>query len=181
MEREEHAIVLDFLAHGHALEGRGSPVAQVLGLNHFTLLEVAPKKEVFLRPHDKVYLGHEKRDKIHHIIGKVDLARLTNTAQEELRFVIRKLVEEDEKKFVKFYNYAQAVSTRQHSLELLPGIGKKHMWKIVEEREYEPFKSFEDIKERVELMPDPKEAIVKRIILELENKDKYKFFTGQNI
>lgn len=178
MDKEEHAIVLDFLAHGHAMEKRGSPVAQVLGLDHFTLLEVAPKKEVFLKPHDKVYLGSDKREKVHHIIGKVSFEKLTKTAKQEIKYVIEKIVDEDEDKFVEFYNKAQPVTTRQHSLELLPGIGKKHMWKIIEERDYEPFESFEDIKERVELMPDPKEAIIKRIIQELKNKDKYQLFTS---
>jgi putative nucleotide binding protein len=51
------------------------------------------------------------------------------------------------------------------------------MWEILEERKKEPFKSFEDIKNRVKLLPNPKELIVKRILMELEGKeDKYRLF-----
>ena len=38
-----------------------------------------------------------------------------------------------------------------HMLELLPGVGKKHMWEIIEARKDKPFESFEDIKNRVKL------------------------------
>jgi len=63
-------------------------------------------------------------------------------------------------------------------LEILPGIGKKHMWDIINVRKEKPFESFEDIKNRIKLIPDPKHAIIKRILEELENKDKYHLFVG---
>ena len=63
-----------------------------------------------------------------------------------------------------------------HQLELLPGIGSKHLWEILEERKKKPFESFEDIKKRVSLIPDPEKMITKRIIEELEDKDKYRLF-----
>ena len=66
---------------------------------------------------------------------------------------------------------------RMHTLELLPGLGKKHMWVILEERQIKPFESFQDIKERVKLLPDPKMSIIKRIIKELEGNEKYRIFT----
>ncbi|MBU0962867.1 MAG: DUF655 domain-containing protein, partial [Nanoarchaeota archaeon] len=67
---------------------------------------------------------------------------------------------------------------RRHQLELLPGMGKKHMQEIIDEREKEPFKSFKDIKERVKLIPDPEKAVIKRIIEELEGQEKINLFTG---
>ena len=66
-----------------------------------------------------------------------------------------------------------------HVLELLPGLGKKHMWEIVEERRVEPFKSFDDLKKRVKLLPDPLKIIVKRINSELQGKEKYYLFVGR--
>ena len=63
-----------------------------------------------------------------------------------------------------------------HQLELLPGLGKKHMWEIIEERKDKPFESFDDIKKRVKLMPDPEKAIIKRIISEIQGKEKHKIF-----
>jgi putative nucleotide binding protein len=59
---------------------------------------------------------------------------------------------------------------------LLPGLGKKHMWEIVEQRKDKDFESFADIKKRVKLMPDPKKAIIKRILDELNGKEKHRIF-----
>jgi putative nucleotide binding protein len=52
------------------------------------------------------------------------------------------------------------------------------MWEILETRRDKPFTSFEDIKKRVKLIPDPEKLIVKRILAELNNEDKYKLFVG---
>jgi putative nucleotide binding protein len=59
---------------------------------------------------------------------------------------------------------------------LLPGLGKKHMWEIIEARRDEPFKDFEDMKKRVKLMPDPEKLVLKRILNELEGKEKHYLF-----
>ena len=80
------------------------------------------------------------------------------------------------KKFIEFFNKAQPLGTRMHQLELLPGLGKKHMWQILESREEKPFESFADLKNRVKLMPDPEKAVLKRILQELEGKEKHKIF-----
>jgi putative nucleotide binding protein len=85
-------------------------------------------------------------------------------------------VQKNEAKFVDFFNKSQPLSTRMHTLELLPGLGKKHMWEIIEERRGEPFKNFEDLKTRVKLMPDPKKMIVKRIIMEIMGQEKHRLF-----
>jgi len=63
-----------------------------------------------------------------------------------------------------------------HQLELLPGLGKKHMWEILDIRKEKPFESFNDIKKRVKLMPDPKKAIIKRILAEIQGKEKHRIF-----
>jgi putative nucleotide binding protein len=85
-------------------------------------------------------------------------------------------VKKSEKRFVDFFNNAQPLSTRMHQLELLPGLGKKHMWEVVEARKEKPFESFADIKKRVKLMPDPEKVIIKRIILELQGSEKHRIF-----
>ena len=51
------------------------------------------------------------------------------------------------------------------------------MWEIIEERGEKPFESFEDIKKRVKLVPDPLKSVIRRIIMELNEEDKYKIFT----
>ena len=80
------------------------------------------------------------------------------------------------KVFVDFFNKARPLTTRMHQLELLPGLGKKHMWQIIEERKGDPFKDFTDLKKRVKLLPDPEKVIFKRIMSEITGKEKYQLF-----
>lgn len=179
--KEENAIVLDYLQHGYPFDKRPShqktPIAQAIGKTFFTLLELVPKKEIFLQPYQEVYIGEGKRDKIHHIKGRLPFERLTSTAKSELKHVIEEMIVKNEKQFVDFFNNAQPLTTRMHQLELLPGLGKKHMWEILEQRKEKPFENFADVKSRVKLLPDPKTTIIKRILLELEGKEKHRLFT----
>ena len=178
--KEEKAIVLDFLPNGYPFDSRPmhkkTPIAQALGKEHFILLELVPKKDVFLQPYEEVYMGEGKRDKIHHIIGKISPDKLTQTAQTELEAIIIDLVNKDEKKFVEFFNKADPINIRKHQIELLPGIGTKHMQDILEKRSEKPFESFEDIRNRVKLIPDPKKLVIKRILIEIRGEDKHRLF-----
>jgi len=178
--KEENAIILDFLPNGYPLDERPmymkTPVAQAIGKEHFVLLELVPKKEVYLQLYEEVYIGEGKRDKIHHIVGKIPMSKLTRTAESELGFIIKDIVKKNEKMFVDFFNNAKPLSTRMHQIELLPGVGKKHMWEIINAREEKPFESLDDIKKRVNLIPDPEKLIIKRIMLELEGTEKHKLF-----
>jgi len=180
--KEEYAIVLDFLPNGYPFDSRPlhkkTPVAQAIGKEHFTLLELVPKKGQFLQPYQEVYMGEGKREEIHHILGKISLDKLTQTAKFELEHIIKKLVQSNEKRFIDFFNNAVPINTRRHQIELLPGIGNKHMWEIIEKRQEKPFESFKDIKERVKLIPDPEMTVIKRILLELKEEDKYRLFVG---
>ncbi len=180
--KEEYAVVLDFLPNGYSHDDRPmfkkTAIVQAMGKNNFTLLELVPKKDIFLQPSAEVYIGEKERDKIHHINGRLSISKLSPTAKAELEPIIQKIVQENQQKFVDFFNNAQPLSTRMHSLELLPGLGKKHMWQILEERRGEPFKSFEDLKSRVKLMPDPEKIIIKRILKELDGEEKHYIFIG---
>jgi len=178
--KEEKAVILDFLPNGYPFEKSGAikfPIAQALGNFHFTLLELIPKKGIFLQPYEEIYIGEGKRDKIHHIKGRLNLKNLTQTASAELNFVIKDIIDKNEEKFVHFFNEAKPLTTRMHQIELLPGFGKKHMWQIIEERRETPFESFTDLKKRVKLLPNPKQAIIKRIIKELSGEEKHHLFT----
>lgn len=179
--KEETVIVLDFLPNGYPLDPRPShrktPIVQAIGKEHFVLLELVPKKEVTaVKSGEEVYIGEGKRDKIHHILGKLPMSKLTATAKSELEFVVKDIVDKNEKKFIDFFNKAQPLSTRMHQLELLPGLGKKHMWEILEARQQKLFESFKDIKDRVKLMPDPEKTIIKRIMVELQGDEKHRIF-----
>jgi len=178
--KEEYAIVLDFLPNGYPFDKRPShlksPTAQAVGKTRFVLLELVPKPDIFLQPHEEVYIGEGKRDKVHHIVGKIPVSKLTQTALSELEFCIHEAVQANAERFIAFFNAAQPLSMRMHQLELLPGLGKKHMWEILEQREIAPFKDFEDLKKRVKLMPNPEKALTKRILKEMEGNEKHNLF-----
>ena len=178
--REEHAVVLDFLRHGYSEDSRPfhkkEAIVQAIGKDHFTLLELVPAPQAILKPHDEVYIGEGKRDQISYIKSGLFVSRLTQTAKTELPFIIEKLVDMNEEKFVEFFNKAGSISLRAHQLELLPGVGKRHSKEILTERGKQPFVSFDDVKKRVSAIPDPRKAIVQRILVELEGKDRYRLF-----
>jgi putative nucleotide binding protein len=174
--KEDYAIVLDYLSNGYPMENRRMAVGQVIGKNHLFLLEVIPKKDVSLIPLNEVYIGNDKRDEIHHVVGKIPYSKLTSTARMNLDLAIKKIVEKNIEKWISFFNKSGPISKRLHQLQLLPGIGNKHMWAILDAREEALFKNFEDITSRVPSIPNPKELIIKRIRIELNDEDKYRLF-----
>ncbi len=179
--KEETAIILDFLPNGYPFDTRPlhqkTPIAQAIGKTHFVLLELVPKRDISLKINQEVYIGDGKREEIHHVIGKIDYDKLTNTARNELDYILKDVVEKNEKRFVNFFNKSQPINKRTHQVELLPGIGKKHMMMILEAREEKEFDNFKDIKERVKLLPDPEKVIIRRILAEINNEDRYRIFT----
>jgi len=176
---EEYAYILDFLPHGRAgtrPSYRAGAVVQVLGENFFTLLEAIVKEGLILKPHDRVYVGKEKREEVTYIIGRVGFDELTANAKMELPAVIEEIILKRERWFVNFFNTAQAITPRMHAMELIPGIGKKYMWQIINERERKPFQSLKDLQERTNI-PDPAKLVTKRIVEELSEESKYRLFT----
>ncbi len=176
MPKEDYAIVLDFLPTGYPNSYSNEPIAQALGTRYFTLLELVPRRGINLLLQQKVYIGPDKRPEIERIKGRLPYSKLTHTAQEELEKAIETIILENEKKFVEFFNKAGPVTIRMHSLELLPGIGKKHMQEILEEREKKPFESFQDLSSRVKLLPDPVRMIKEKVLEELRGEAKYYIF-----
>lgn len=178
--KEEYAIVLDFLKNGYSDDSRPfhqrEPIIQAIGSEHFILLELIPNKDVTAAQNEKIYIGDGIRDKISYIKGTLHIDKLTQTAKSELPHIIKKLVMENESKFIDFFNNCGPISLRAHQLELLPGVGKRHAREIIEERQIEKFTSFEDLKKRVTSISDPLKLIINRIINELGEKDRYKIF-----
>jgi putative nucleotide binding protein len=176
MEKEEQAIILEYLPNGYPLEGKMMPIAQAIGKTNLTLLELVPRRGVALDIGEEVYIGEGKRDKVYYILGRLKREKLTESAKNQLQEFIKKIVKEREKEFVEFFNKAEAINKRVHQIELLPGFGKKHMNDILKQREEKPFENFEQMKERIQNLPDPEKAIEKRIIEELTNVERYNLF-----
>ena len=176
IKKDEWAVVLDFLQHGHYGMERSQPVAQVIGEDYFSLLEVIVREDAQLKLEGRVYIGDGKRDVVKYIRGRIEPKDLTAAARDELSNVIDKIIRSKPQRFVDFFNKSGPLTTRMHSMELLPGVGKKHLWAIIDARKEKPFESFEDIKKRVPLLPDPEKLIIRRVLAELESADKYKIF-----
>ncbi len=181
-EREEYVWVLDYLPYGKAVDARSlsqkKPLVQAVGDKKFTLMELVPKNGVVPEIQARVYIGSGDRDTIDHVKQRISHSDLTHGANLELPYILEACVRHQEERFVKFFNEAHSITTRLHMLELLPGIGKKLMWSIIDERKKGEFKSFQDIHERIPSLHDPAKVIAHRIEEELKDDFiKYRLFT----
>jgi len=176
MSKEEYAIILEYLPNGYPLEKKMMPLAQAIGSTNLTLLELVPRRGTALKIGEKVYIGEGKRDQIYYILGRLHKEKLTEAAKEQLKEFINLVVKENNKKFVDFFNKSEAINKRIHQIELLPGLGKKHMQEILRQRKEKEFESFEDMKKRIQNLPDPEKAVEKRIFQELTTIERYNLF-----
>ena len=181
---EEYAYILDYLPQGRS-EDKGyhkTPLALAIGETEFKLLEIIPKMQAVITIGDRIYIGKEqtKRDKVMSVKRRISYSDLTNAAANELPFILEAVVGQREPDFVKFFNQAESINTRLHSLELLPGLGNKTMWSIIEERKKKPFDSFHDLTDRVKTVHNPQKMIASRIVQELQERyEKHKLFVAR--
>jgi putative nucleotide binding protein len=178
---EEYAYILDFLPTGHAMDTRPihlrKPLAQALGAEHFILLELSVKEGARVEIESRVFIGKGERDIVDRVMKRLKYDELTPSAKVELPYILEKIVKENEAKYVEFFNTAQPITTRLHMLELLPGIGKKMMWAIIDERKKGKFRSYADIEARVKGLHHPEKLIAKRIEQEIQDEQlKYRMF-----
>jgi putative nucleotide binding protein len=173
------AVVLDVLPNGRPGEGRNrfdnDPIAYALGVEPFRLLELVLDPDVKVTIGDRV--AFDPADEAVRRSRDVGFEDLSGAARSELEYAVEEVVEADERRFVDFFNDAQAITTRLHALNLLPGIGKKLRNDILDERKRGPFESFDDLDERISGLHRPREVLVERIMEELREADlKYRIF-----
>jgi len=173
---EDYAWVVEYLPVGHATQIKKEPIVQLVGENYFTLLEASVKPSAAVVLGQRVYVGKDARQEIDHIKGRIKYEQLTNSAKEFLPNALKKIVEARESFFVNFINNAKPISIRVHTLDFLPGIGKKNMEALLKQREERKFESFADVRARVPTLTDPVAIFVNRIISELEGKEKQYLF-----
>lgn len=183
---EEFAVILDFLPQGNPFdkhpEHRRNPIAQVVGDKYFTLFELVTREGEYFEIGEKIYVGPEYIGKgpIRAVSEPISYNDLTNVAKENLPSILAKIVKEKENVFVNLFNIAEPITLKMHMLELLPGIGKKTLKTILEERKAGPFKSFKDLEERLSLrgvkLHEPEKIIAERIVLELKGGERYYLF-----
>jgi putative nucleotide binding protein len=177
---ENFAYVLDYLPNGRQTD-RGfhrEPIALALGEDELKLFEIVARAGVSLTPGERIPLVPHAGSPppIDHVRRRLGFDELTVGARTELPGALEKLVRASPARYLRFFNEAPAVSRRFHLLELLPGIGKKTMQQIVDERKKSPFQSFAEIEARVHLK-NPERLIVGRVEQELSGvPDKYRLF-----
>ena len=181
---EDYAYILDYLPQGLPADRnyRRESICYAIGESEFKLFELIPKANEIIQIGERVYIGKDAamRTQIQHVKRRVGYEELTSAAHAELPYVAHDLVINNEERFVKFFNEAQAVTTRYHMLELLPGLGKKTMWAILEERKKGEFSSYKDLAERVPSVKHPEKLVAKRIETELSDPtQKYHLFVSK--
>ncbi len=174
---EEYALVVEYMPTGPSSASRKEAVVQLVGTRFFTLLEATLKPDAIVIIGQKVYVGKENRVEIDRIKGRIQYNSLTTSAKDILSKILRKIVEESESHFIEFVNKAKPISIRVHTLDLLPGIGRKSMESLLDEREKKPFESFQDLRTRVPSITDPLSLFANRIIHELRGEEKHFLFT----
>jgi putative nucleotide binding protein len=179
---ESFAHVLDYLPNGRQTE-RGfhrEPLALAVGEDELKLFELVPRAGAAFTAGERIPLVPQEGvpPPIDHVRRRLAYDELTVSARAELRPALERIVRANPARFLRFFNEAPAVSRRFHLLELLPGIGKKTMQQIVDERKRAPFSSFEEMETRLRLK-SPELLIVGRIEQELSDvEDKYRLFVA---
>lgn len=174
-QKDEYAVILDVIAQ-NSRSFKDKELVQAIGTTNYTLLELVPKEGVSLIPSQKVYIGEGKRDEILYVKRALPSDKLSGSAKSELPYALEDIVKDRESEYVDFFNNAGPVTIRKHSLESIPGIGKKHLQELLDKREEKPFESFEDIKERCDFLPNPANAIAQRIKSEMEGETEINLF-----
>ncbi len=174
---EEYAYILDYLQNGKSslVRMREGIIVQAIGEEHLTILELLGIKNEKFSIGERVYIGKDGRAKILSVLGRIDYNHLTPTAKNELQSVVEKIVSENELRFIDYFNSAQPMTPRVHSLELIPGIGKTYMKSILNERDKKKFTSFIDLQDRTGLR-DASKHISKRICDEISGETRMNVF-----
>ena len=184
IKKSRDLVILDVLLHGHPEEDKPSwtktPLTQVLTFPDFVLYEVKINKnpDLDLQPEEKhTYEEFLNQRKLREVLKKIDYADLTSTSKALLQPILEKEILNYEEEFINFFNNSTSITPRMHSLKLLPGIGKKHMWEIIEARQRQKFVTFQDIADRTSVS-HPAKQVTLRIIKELEREGiKYYLFS----
>ena len=179
-ENEPQGIIIemyeDFLPAGvkSADYRKRFQVITVVGTQKFSILRIFLKKSLnTIAMGDSIDLEEHKNN--FQLVKKLRSSDWSTTIKDEIEDCIKKIVIQEEVKFVDFFNHAHLITTKLHQLKLLPAVGEKRVVQILKIRDQQEFISYEDIQERLGL--DPKEIITKRILEELENDEKYVLFT----
>ncbi len=182
IKKSREVIILDVLPYGHPTDDRPSwtknPIAQVLTFPDFVLYEVKiSDRDTDIKVQEKdLYENFIAKGKMKEVLRKIDYDDLTTTSKALLEPILEKEVLNYEEMFIYFFNNSTSITPRMHALKLLPGIGQKHMWELLEARKRQNFTNFQDIIDRTSVT-HPAKLVAQRIIKELQREEKYYIFS----
>ncbi len=177
---ESLAYVLDFRLNAQAktLRNKYGTVLETIGADYFMLLELLAIPNASFVIMEKISVSKENRSKVLSVLGRLKYDDLSPVAKNTLPQAVELIVNENEKKFVNFFNQSVPITPRLNALELIPGIGKTLMLEIIKEKEKKPFTSFKDIQDRVGLK-EPAKRITERILDEIKGNQQIYLFVKQ--
>lgn len=182
IKKYRELIIIDLLLHGHPEENKPSwsktPIAQVITFPDFVLYEVKMNRDSDIKVQEKAtYEEFMKKNKLREVLKKIDYKDLTNTSKALLQQILEQQIINFESEFINFFNNSTSITPRMHALKLLPGVGQKHMWEILNARNRQKFTTFQDISDRTSIS-NPIKLIAQRIIKELQREGvKYYLFS----
>jgi putative nucleotide binding protein len=175
------SFVIDFYPQGKSLSHRRfedyNPLVVVVTVEKFHFFDVVLTVGSNYSIGEDLLLSPRNRNILR--IIQIRYNQLSSSALNNLPTMVRKIVEASESRYINFLNKAHPLTSQMHQLQLLPGIGQKRLWAILEARKSNPFSSFSDFSTRTNIS-DPMSIFTKRILLELKNSPKYYLFTNKS-
>ena len=82
---EEYAYVLDFKSRGYSstVRGRIGIIVTAIGKDRLTLLEILGLENSTFDVGERIYIGKEGRTKVQSVLGKIDYAKISDSAQSD--------------------------------------------------------------------------------------------------
>ena len=175
-ENEDYALVLNQI-----LTRDNVNIANVIGTERFTLLNIILNEDVQLTKQSKILISKESEE-VKKVNNRLSYNDLSNEEKKELENAVHSIIIRNEDRYVDFFNMQ---SKEKNQLHFLEGISRKTGSKILDEKENGDFKSFEDIEKRVGFIDDCENLIAKRVLYELielpqkKNKTSYLFVNAK--
>jgi putative nucleotide binding protein len=170
-------LVLDYYPQGKSLSRKSAeafnPLAVVISINRLQFFDIILSRGKNVQAGQTLDTSTLKPDI--NRINKIGFNELSDSAVKILPEIIKKIVMISESRFINFLNQARPLTTQMHQLQLLPGIGNKRLWQIIEARRKTPFKNLDDFTERTGIS-DPIGLFSNRILQEIQGEEKYQLF-----
>lgn len=170
-------FALDFYPQGKSLSHRRSedynPLVVVVTAEKFQFFDVILTVGSAFSVGEDLLLTPRNRNILR--LDQIRYNQLSSSALNNLPTIIKNIVITHESRYINFLNQAHPLTSQMHQLQLLPGIGQKRLWSILEARKTDFFSSFSDFSERTNIS-DPMSIFTNRILLELEDSPKYYLF-----